>query len=162
MRGSLLLCVLIFLCHELSAQYVYTINADSVKITNCDSSELIIENHTQNVPGFLFNTGNGRTIFKRGALKLTDTSYLVGGDTVKWRNNAWVQGGNSFGATGVLGTNDSNHLDLYTSNTQQARITKTGNFLIGGTADNFNKLQVNGPVSINAVNRVSGVAIPLT
>jgi hypothetical protein len=47
MRGMSLLCVLAFLCNTLSAQYVYTIKADSVKLTNCDSSELIIENHTQ-------------------------------------------------------------------------------------------------------------------
>jgi hypothetical protein len=40
----------------LTAQVVYTIKADSVKITNCDSAELIIENHTQGVPGFLYNT----------------------------------------------------------------------------------------------------------
>jgi hypothetical protein len=34
----------------------------SVKITNtCNTAELIIENHTQNVPGFLFNKGRGRT-----------------------------------------------------------------------------------------------------
>src|SRR5258708_18493950 len=95
----------------LKAQYVYTIKADSVKLTNCDSSELIIENHTQNVPGFLFNNGNGRTSFKRGAQKLNDTSYLVGTDTIKWRGNSWLQGGNSFGRTGILGTLDNNHLD---------------------------------------------------
>ena len=49
------------------AQEVYTIKADSVKIANpCDSAELIIENHTQGVlGGFLYNTGNGRTIFKQ-------------------------------------------------------------------------------------------------
>ncbi|WP_431212125.1 hypothetical protein ACQ86N_41265 [Puia sp. P3] len=145
----------------LRAQYVYTIKADSVKITNCDSAELILENHTQGVSGFLFNTGNGRTVFKRGAQKLTDTSYLVGGDTVKWRNNAWVQGGNAFGATGVLGTTDSNHLDLYTSNRPQARITKTGNFLIGSTTDNSYRFQVNGSAFINAPIRESGVLIPL-
>jgi len=162
MRGLLLLCVLTCLCHELSAQYVYTIKADSVKITNCDSAELILENHTQGVSGFLFNTANGRTVFKRGAQKLTDISYLVGGDTVKWRNNAWVQGGNAFGATGVLGTTDSNHLDLYTSNTRQVRLTKLGNLIIGGTSDNFNKLQVNGGGTwLNGDARVSGVSIPL-
>ncbi|WP_431212128.1 hypothetical protein ACQ86N_41280 [Puia sp. P3] len=162
MRGLLLLCVLTCLCHELSAQYVYTIKADSVKITNCDSAELILENHTQNVAGFLFNTGNGRTIFKKGAIKLTDTSYLVGGDTVKWRNNAWVQGGNAFGATGILGTTDNNHLDLYTNNTRQARITKSGNFLIGSSVDNLYKFQVNtGTTYLNADVRPSGVAIPL-
>ena len=66
------------------AQYVYTINADSVKITNnCDSSELILQNHTQGVAGFLFNTGNGRTAFRRGIQKLNDSLFLIGADTLK-------------------------------------------------------------------------------
>jgi len=62
---------------------IYTINADSTKLTGCDSNELIIENHTQNVKGFLFNTGNGRTIFQRGAIKIDETSYLIGSDTLR-------------------------------------------------------------------------------
>lgn len=67
------------------AQYVYTIKADSVKITgaSCDSAELIIQNHTQGVPGFLFNTGNGRTVFQKVLAKVNDTTYLIGLDTLK-------------------------------------------------------------------------------
>jgi hypothetical protein len=71
-----ILFLLAFLCLEkaLHAQYVYTIKADSVKVTNtCDTAELIIENYTQNVPGFLFNRGRGRTEF-RGAAQLDDTT----------------------------------------------------------------------------------------
>jgi hypothetical protein len=65
------------------AQYVYTIKADSVKITNtCDTSELIIENHTQTVPGFLYNRGRGRTEFRRGAMAIDDSLYVIGGDTI--------------------------------------------------------------------------------
>ena len=109
----------------LSAQNVYTIKADSTKLTGCDSNELIIENHTQGVPGFLYNTGNGRTAFKRPLTKISDTFYLVGADTLKLRNpNAWVQGGNSFGATGILGTKDNYHLDLYTNNIRRARLDR--------------------------------------
>lgn len=74
--------LLIFLGNLVTAQYVYTIKADSVKITSCDSAELIIENHTQGVPGFLFNTGNGRTVFKRGLIKLNDSMYQFGSDTL--------------------------------------------------------------------------------
>ncbi|WP_166437108.1 hypothetical protein [Niastella caeni] len=38
--------------------FIYPIKADSVKITNtCDTAELIIENHTQNVPGLLYKKG---------------------------------------------------------------------------------------------------------
>src|SRR3954463_15357757 len=79
-----ILFILILLCLEksLHAQYVYTIKADSVKITNtCDTAELIIENHTQTVPGFLFNKGRGRTEFRRIS-QFDDTTVVIGGDTV--------------------------------------------------------------------------------
>ncbi len=66
------------------AQYVYTIKADSVKLTNnCDSTELVLMNHTQGVNGFLYNYGNGRTRFQRGLLNLGGNNYLIGGDTLK-------------------------------------------------------------------------------
>lgn len=66
------------------AQYVYTIKADSVKITNaCDTAELIIENHTQTVPGFLYNRGRGRTEFRRGVIAINDSLFVIGGDTIK-------------------------------------------------------------------------------
>ncbi len=118
-----ILFILLLCARNLVAQDVYTIKADSTKLTGCDSNELIIENHTRNVPGFLFNNGNGRTIFKRGAQKLNDSMYPIGGDTLKLASNGWVQGGNAFGATGVLGTIDSNHLDFYTHDTARTRIT---------------------------------------
>src|SRR5579859_6363027 len=140
-----ILSVLAIFGQTLSAQYTYTIKADSVKITNCDSSELIIENHTQGVKGFLYNTGNGRTIFKKGVVKVNDSLYLIGSDSLKY--NAWVQGGNKFGATGILGTIDNNHLDFYSAGAQQMRLTNTGKLLIGSTTDNgINNLQVNGSV----------------
>src|SRR6266702_2192195 len=120
-----LLCFFLGACftRQLHAQYVYTINADSVKITNhCDTAELILENHTQNVPGFLFNKGRGRTEFRRALQKLGSGTYLIGGDTLFAPSNAWLQGGNTFGTTGILGTLDNNHLDFYTNNTQQLRL----------------------------------------
>src|SRR5579859_59723 len=129
-KRLLILSVLAIFGQTLSAQYTYTIKADSVKITNCDSAELIIENHTQGVKGFLYNTGNGRTIFKNGVVKVNDSLYLIGSDSLKY--NAWVQGGNKFGATGILGTLDNNHVDFYTNGTSRMRMTNTGNMLIGG------------------------------
>lgn len=79
----LLLTLLVSLASH--AQYTYTIKADSVKLTgvSCDSSELILQNHTQAVPGFLFNTGSGRTVFQRGLVKLSNTLYLIGADTLR-------------------------------------------------------------------------------
>ena len=147
---AITILLLSVLC-RLTAQIkkVYTIPADSVKITYCDSAELIIENHTQNIPGFLFNTGNGRTIFKRAAQKLNDSIYLVGADTIKLSSNAWVQGGNAFGATGILGTLDNTHLDLYTHDTARMRLTNAGNLLLGSMADGGQILQVKGNSRFN-------------
>jgi len=148
-----ILFLLALLCRAgiLRAQKVYTITADSVKLTNCDSTELILENHTQGVKGFLYNTGNGRTTFKKGLQKINDSLYLIGADSLKY--NAWVHGGNRWATVGVLGTLDNNHLDLYTNNTQRSRLTNTGNFLLGTTTDNGSKFQVNGNISITSTDQ---------
>jgi hypothetical protein len=37
---------------------------------------------SQNVLGFLFNNGNGRTSFKHAVQPLGGSSYLMGGDTL--------------------------------------------------------------------------------
>ncbi|OQP57959.1 hypothetical protein A3860_39585 [Niastella vici] len=84
MKKLLFFLVLFGLQKALHAQqpYIYTIKADSVKITNtCDTAELIIENHTQNVPGFLFNKGRGRTEFRR-INQSNDTTVVIGSDTI--------------------------------------------------------------------------------
>jgi len=151
MRYAFFLITFLILLNGVNAQNVYAINADSVKLTSCDSAELIIENHTQNIPGFLFNTGNGRTVFKRGVIKINDTLYLIGSDTLKVPpivSGAWVQGGNSFGTTGVFGTSDNNHLDFYTNNIQRGRLTNTGNLLIGTTNDAGYKFDLAGQARI--------------
>ena len=152
MKRILFLLTLLCIERSLQAQYVYTIKADSVKITNtCDTAELIIENHTQNVPGFLFNKGRGRTEFRKPLLKVNDSIYLVGGDSLKM--NAWLQGGNRFGATGIFGTMDNNHVDFYSNSLQRARLTNSGAFQIGNHSnDNGDILQVgnNGAVTIAA------------
>jgi hypothetical protein len=143
MKRILFLLLLPCLEQTLHAQYVYTIKADSVKITNsCDTAELIIENHTQTVPGFLFNKGRGRTEFRRPLQWVNDNLYLIGADSLKL--NAWLQGGNSWGTTGIFGTKDNNHIDIYTNNTFRGRWTNTGNLLIGTTTDNNYKLNVSG------------------
>lgn len=150
MRLILLVAALVLPGFRLFAQYVYTIKADSVKFTNCDSSEFILENHTQSVPGFLFNTGNGRTIFKRPLTRISDTLVLVGQDSLKLPNpNAWLQGGNSFGATGILGTLDDHNLDFYTYRRGQMRLDSTGELMINTTTSTFPyKLDVLGATRV--------------
>lgn len=148
---------LLLVSFHLSAQFVYPIKADSTLLTGCNSNELIIENHTRNVPGFLFNTGNGRTLFKRGVIKLNDSFYLIGGDTLRY--NAWVQGGNRWGSIGKLGTLDSNHLGLYTNGQERMRWTNTGRLLIGTTTDNLKEtVQLNG--SMFATGYISNFLAP--
>ncbi len=96
-------------------QYVYVLKGDSVKFTGPDSCELILENHTQGVTGgWLYNTGNGRTAFRHPVSSINDSTFLIGVDTLHLRvtNKTWVQGGNGFGATGILGTKDNNPLNL--------------------------------------------------
>lgn len=67
------------------AQNVYQIRADTVRIFNtCDTSELVLENHTQDTLGFLYNKGKGRTEFRKLRLLKVGTSQLAiaGQDTL--------------------------------------------------------------------------------
>lgn len=80
-----------------SAQYVHQIKADSVRIYSaCDTAELIIENHTQRVPGFLFNKGRGRTEFQRLRLINAGNNSIAipGQDTLNLGNvmTSWGDG----------------------------------------------------------------------
>jgi len=142
------LLVLGFYSHAQTHAGPYTINADTVTMTSCDSSELVIRNHTDTVPGFLFNAGGGRAIFKRALVRAGNGAIVIGADTLK----PWQQGGNAFGATGVLGTLDNNHLDFYTDALSRMRLSNAGNLLLGTNSDNGNKMQIvsHGGVLINS------------
>lgn len=80
-----------------SAQYIYKIKADSVLITNDScNAELNLENSTRNVNGFLYNKGNGRTEFRKAAIKLNDSTYVIGGDTIRLSNSgSYIRNQNS-------------------------------------------------------------------
>lgn len=81
-KGIVFLIIIVTSCNCYS-QFVYKLKADSVKITNDScSAELIIENSSKNVGGFLFNNGNGRTIFKRGLIGINNNKYVIGTDTL--------------------------------------------------------------------------------
>ena len=53
---------------------------------------------------------------------------------------AFLQGGNAFGATAVLGTTDGNALTFITSNTEKGRLTTGGAFLVGATSTTYGEL----------------------
>jgi hypothetical protein len=82
MKSFLIILTLLGISLFSYSQNVYQIRADSVRIYNtCDTAELILENRTQNVPGFLYNKGRGRTEFR----KLTfDSTFILG----MYKNNA--------------------------------------------------------------------------
>ncbi|MBV8256167.1 MAG: tail fiber domain-containing protein [Chitinophaga sp.] len=81
-------CLLLLLLGASSSAYaqkVYQIRADSVRIYNvCDTAELILENRTSGVNGYLYNKGNGRTEFKKIKLQQIGNSKIaiVGQDTL--------------------------------------------------------------------------------
>lgn len=84
-----------------SAQYVYKIKADTVRIYNtCDSSaELVLQNRTQNVQGFLYNKGQGVTEFR----SLTD-NFIQNQGLVAQPANFNISGfGNVGGVLNVAG-----------------------------------------------------------
>lgn len=129
------LLLVISASQAIQAQFTYKIKADSVKITNDScTAELILENHTKAVNGFLYNKGNGRTEFKKALSKLNDTTYLIGGDTLTVR-----QGANNWKITGNAGTNGSNFIGttdltafaIRTNNIERIKVSGAGNVGIG-------------------------------
>jgi hypothetical protein len=174
MKKILLLIVIICLCKLVAAQFVYKIQADSVKITNhCDTAELILENHTQNVLGFLYNKGKGRTEFRR-VIKLNDSTLIFGSDTLILRKNFanngltkkadTIQLGQTIGAAGnPAALNTNREIPL---NNNNLVFTGTGKIGIGtnspqtdlhvhGTAG----LRLSGPGSTNIIDLVPGPAM---
>ncbi len=131
-------CMLVL--YTTKAQVQTQIVGDSVYIhSNTGTGELILENSTDTIPGFLFNTGTGRTQFKRALLKLNDTTYLVGNDTLHtcpckdstsdstW--NYWKLTGNAETDTSnFIGTTDNHALVFKANNTFSGVITPSSSF----------------------------------
>ncbi|QEH43307.1 tail fiber domain-containing protein [Chitinophaga sp. XS-30] len=85
MKKLIRVLFLLLLGQQAYAQHIYQIRADSVRIYNvCDTAELIIENRTRGVNGFLYNKNNGRTEFRRLRLESVGGSQIAisGQDTL--------------------------------------------------------------------------------
>lgn len=83
MRKGLMVMALWLFVTVIHAQFTHKIKADSVRIYNDNcNAELILENSTKNIYGFLFNKGNGRTEFRKILTRLSDSTFLVGYDTL--------------------------------------------------------------------------------
>src|SRR5262245_15998491 len=114
---------------QLSAQSkTYQIKADSLRVfSDCDTAELILVNGTRNVAdGVLTNKGNGVTEFRKVLVKLNDSTFLVGGDTMLLSKSAlgmgnayWALGGNKAGAVKTIGTTDTFAMAIITSNLER-------------------------------------------
>lgn len=110
----------------------YTIASDTIlfKSYGAHGSTLIIQNSTKDTIGFLYNTGNGITKFKRASVKLNDSTYVIGGDTL--RIHAAGGGGGTWGSiTGTL----SSQTDLQSA--LNALVPKTTTVTINGTTQDL-------------------------
>jgi len=79
-----------------------------------------------NLPGGAA-TDNVVTVDGSGNLRKTSVATMLG-------SGAWVNGGNSFGATGTLGTNDANHLEIETDGVTRWRVPSGGGLKQGPDA----------------------------
>ena len=152
MKKALLVSVFVYFGSTAFSQFTYKIKADSVLITNDScNAELNLENSTRNVKGFLYNKGNGRTEFRRGAVKVpsSDSLYVIGADTINLAAggslNAWKLNGNSGTnpATNFLGSTDNNALIFKTNNLERMRI-RSSDAGLGG----FVGIGTNSPTSL--------------
>lgn len=119
------------------SQNIYQIRADSVRIYNdCDTAELIIENHTQTVPGYLYNKGLGRTEFRRmrfidlglGLIAIgdQDTLDLTGALTGSFIRNQYSAPQNAKFWVGGDGRIDGNvTLGMYKNNSTEDSVLTT-------------------------------------
>jgi hypothetical protein len=94
--------------------------------------------------------------FNAEAIKVSGSVAIITGSfSGSFSGNAFVQNGNSFGATAVLGTNDTQNLALETSGSTRLFISSSGNVGIGTTTPTV-KLEVNGNVTTGAVLNIGG------
>lgn len=156
------------------AQYVYKIKADSVLITNDScNAELNLENKTKDTLGFLYNKGKGRTEFRRGAIKLTDSTYLFGNDIINFKSvfNTVGAGGsniNIYNSNGSLTTNRFLNLDTSTLSFKKNSATylhlfNNGNLWLGNGSpvDQTYKLDVQGVLRTTSLAQFEGGGIQI-
>lgn len=83
MIRSILTSVFMLAVFAATAQIHTQIIGDSVRMrSNTSTAELILENSTKNVDGFLYNKGNGRTEFRKVADYTVQS--LTDGSTITW------------------------------------------------------------------------------
>lgn len=90
MHKQLFTLLLLLLTAGVYAQQVIEPHyADSVIFkSKTGKTEIVYKHKTDSVPGFIFNAGGGRFIFKRGLTRLNDSTYVIGADTLKVKASA--------------------------------------------------------------------------
>lgn len=137
------------------SQHVYKIKTDSLLVTNDScTAELILENSTKFVKGFLYNKGKGRTEFRRALIKITDSTYQFGDDTLNFRsllNTIGFSGSNIYNSNGSIGSDrfinlDTSQLSFGKNSITYMQLFNNGNLWLGnGTPSNGNyKLDIGG------------------
>ena len=107
-------------------------------------------NNTKNLSGSYNLTGS---LYSTNTISASNFSGSLFG-TSSWANsassvpNTFIQGGNSFGATATLGTNDNQALIFQTSGSERIRITATGSIGIGMIPKSTGRLQISSSDSV--------------
>ncbi len=131
---------------------------NSIAFTTVNSSGTQLTGMTLNGSGNLSIAGT-TTI---GTLGSTDTatylcrnsSNIISACNTTGTGAAFVQGGNSFGATAVLGTNDSNNLEIETAGSTRLTVGTNGNVGLGTTGTSY-RLTVNYTAPASFTNAAS-------
>lgn len=150
---SLITCAVL----SVNAQVQTQVIGDSVFVhSNTGKGELILQNSTDSVNGFLFNKGAGRTEFKKALIALGNNKYLIGGDTLDISS---AENGSSLSLTTTgtsgLATLSSGVLNIPNYSgwglTGNSGINAAVNFL--GTTDN-------NPLVLKVNNTIAGLIQP--
>jgi len=110
-----------------------TFSKEAIKVSG--SNATITGSFTGSLSGSLFGTASW-------ANNATTSSYILNAvsasfaSTASFVTNAFVQGGNSFGTTALLGTNDVRDLQFETSGSVRITIGSSGNVGVGTTSPN--------------------------